>query len=562
MSLFKRLSIRRLSLYLLLLVVVAYGAFQAVISNRAPENILKDIIKDQCGQSDIECVCDKYLRHLLEYEPNGNETTHKCASKKEITKLVQSLRIFGNCILERNLLVDSDYITKVEHKLLPMFTQKPATFVRWNGDVIKKSNLASGDKVNTFSYWSNESRTMSSSGIVISVSEGQVEDMMRLIRVLRYLENQLPIQIVHRRDITKVSQDRIISEARDNLSLVDKNNNISIKINNFQQDVWFVDAFECIEPMYQNEFKRYSNKWIAVLFNSFKEMILLDADSVPFINLQEFLKMEKYTKTGALFFKDRALTETLWSSQISFYKNLIPTDIEKNNGGLNLSIIGIEKIKNNTFFDLNRRHMMESGLVVMNRAQHLPGLLMATRLQLWNTMGEPVHGDKELFWLGQLISGNDNYEFIDKYAGSIGEIKPNASFQKRTICSVQVGHFDENNELLWINGGLKVCKKNSASYDYDKVKELRKNFDSVDSLQKYYSKPMNIDGAIILSHKKESLLGKFKQDSRWSNNKNMGCDNYFWCASLNGINDIGDELIVFNKTYTEYIRNITSIWVN
>ena len=59
------------------------------------------------------------------------------------------------------------------------------------------------------------------------------------------------------------------------------------------------------------------------------------------------------------------------------------------------------------------QHYMESGLVMINKDKHLNSILMITQINLIGPITGKVWGDKELFWLGFAINGDEEYYFDD-----------------------------------------------------------------------------------------------------------------------------------------------------
>ncbi|KAK6456534.1 uncharacterized protein RJT20DRAFT_135284 [Scheffersomyces xylosifermentans] len=510
-----------------------------------------DIDYSICDARDIACICDLYFTDLLQRQQQSSIS--ESSDKHQILQGVRNLRIFGKCFLGVSSEIPK-YIGEVEKTIFPMFSQHPPNYVRWNGEesellfTTKYSTSTTADISSSHSpsFWRRALHGMSGRGIVVSVGESQVDDVRRLIKVLRFLGNELPIQIVHKGDLSPISQDKIVKSGR---GTFDK------KLNALEQEIWFVDSSPCLSSEYFSRFTRYRNKWLPVLFSSFEEIILMDADTVPVVNPTTLLSNPKFERTGALFFKDRALLEKMWSSEAALFKSLFPSQLEQILFGMEIKTKGIFE---NTFFKLKRRHLMESGVVVINRKSHLSGLLMGCHLHMWSLTSEPVHGDKELFWLGQLLSGNTAFEFSDKNAGAIGKLHCQGKI--KSICSTQVAHFSDDGELLWINGGLSTCKKDTACYDYSQVKELRKEFSSCESLDSYYKSPITAQAALIVNHRNPSALEKLRPSFGWTQNPNLGCLGYFWCAKGLVENVRETELILFNNTFIEYLETIANVW--
>lgn len=87
-------------------------------------------------------------------------------------------------------------------------------------------------------------------------------------------------------------------------------------------------------------------------------------------------------------------------------------------------------------------------------------------LCLWTEpINSSVWGDKDLFWSSLSCAADENYEFNEYSAASVGErttdekrkYYPNS--QSNELCSTHPGHINEEGKLLWINSGFSYCKK-------------------------------------------------------------------------------------------------------
>lgn len=64
-----------------------------------------------------------------------------------------------------------------------------------------------------------------------------------------------------------------------------------------------------IKQQYLHKFNEFGNKILAILFNTFEEMIFIDADAILIQNPEKFFQLNKYQNSGALFFRDRNTPE-------------------------------------------------------------------------------------------------------------------------------------------------------------------------------------------------------------------------------------------------------------
>lgn len=514
-------------------------------------------------------MCETYFNTLHDVNANWSidnfqNSNYPLLSNQQVINSVRNLRIYGKCFIDQNSILADD---KLASKLFPFCTFQLPEYMRWDGTMASgipylnknhtpENRQQSASPKNPNHFWKYFKERMNGQGIVISLGEIGVLETMQLIKILRYLGNELPIQLVHKGDVSNESIQKIISAARDKVSVNDKT-----YITGFPQEVWFVNASSAIRDDSMTLFQRFSNKWIACLFNSFDDIILMDSDTIPFIKPSYFFHNVGFKENGALFFKDRENEETLKPSDVSFFKKLLPTTLESNTFGISMMS---SLTSDNKFFKHNSKHVMESGLVVMKRSTHLLGLLVSTNMQFWQRTSDPIYGDKELFWLGQSISGNERYQFNKDSAAAIGMIKEEQEGKTKSICSTQPAHFDKDKKLLWLNGGLKNCKKKASwKKDFNNHKHLRKTFKSMENLRTNYNQPIEINGAIIPPKVQRNSWNRIKNPKYgFQNTPSLGCNGYVWCAFVNEDvpNEDISEVIHFNEDEIEHIRIITTIW--
>lgn len=111
-----------------------------------------------------------------------------------------------------------------------------------------------------------------------------------------------------------------------------------------------------------------------------------------------------------------------------------------------------------------------------------------------------VYGDKELYWLGLAIAGDENYEFNAHSAAAAGTVYIDLAHAQETendfaiICSSHPAHVNDDGKLLWVNSGFQFCKKNGWQKD-------RKNsrFDAFtdEEMRKLYTEPPAFQGAVV-----------------------------------------------------------------
>lgn len=492
-------------------------------------------------KEDLKINCIEYFNNLPQEIYDNQQLTLKL------------LRIYSKCFLQNEYNLNN--CSNFESLISPFFTGKLPIYTHWDNQsyVLPQST--------SFCNWNHFINQFINKGIVISISDNQdnIEESLSLLKILRFWSNTLPIQFVHKGDLSITNQNKLISMARDNLSL-NLSNGTLLNLSSSPQDLWFVDASPSISKKFLKKFTHFKNKWISMLFNLFQEIILMDTDVVPFINPSKFFDLEDYLKYNAHFFKDRLLPQFIDNYQLIHYKSLLPSGFEKK--FFNISV-DQSFIAENGFFNFGTKHLMESGLVIMNRTKpHFAGLLASVNLQLNDVTSKAVYGDKELFWIGQILIGNHNsFSFNDNNAAAIGTYNATS----KLICSTQMGHFDSNLKLLWTNGGLNICKKNYAFFwDYTWYKSLRKKFSSIAKMKKSYSNPVDLKFALIppkndiiptiIKNIKISMVDNFKKD------RSLGCDGYFYCAFRGDDPSDQGTLIKFNNDELNLYNHVIDIW--
>lgn len=435
---------------------------QLVVPHKAAHISVLSILSKFPTQASPSKNCKKLWNEIRQLKiPEYNDTNFDPENfdpffKKLINWEVQNntalIRSYNHCFLDQDICD-----VELEKDLYPWFTFESPTIN--SGPKTKNRKLFK--KLKCFK---DIKKNLKGKGIVLTATEFHFKGLVTLFTLLRALGNPLPIQIVHKGDLSDFVQDNLIKVAT-----VPFDEKLKFKIGANSKaklpklKVEFINVSGVIVPKYDYRFKRFQNKLLAYLFNSFKEVIIMDVDSVPFIPLQDFFNIEEYKRTGAFFFKDRLMHHGhSMPDTLDFFKELLPTAVEEDK--LNISRATKHTLENNFFNGFS--HMMESGLVIVDRSKHFSNSLMAISLAQWTrAIMSRIWGDKELFWLSMSISGDENYSFNENGAASVGQISPipNSHYPQqlelKELCSNHPGHVYKDNSLLWMNSGFKYCKK-------------------------------------------------------------------------------------------------------
>lgn len=486
----------------------------------------------------LEEVCENYFNSLIHHQDGQWHTDFTTYDNNEISTSVERIRLYGQCYLRNNFTPRSFDLTQIEQRLFPIFNAKELT-------------LKNKGKRETASMFSNYG---SGRGIVLSLGVMQMQDFGRLLAALGAIGNTLPIEVVHKGEL---SSKRML----DTIELAKKAS--------LPQTLTFKNVEDYIDPQHYVKFSRFANKWLPALFSSFEEVIIMDADVIPAIKPEALFDLEGYKSTGSYLFRDRAVSDEILPSKIMrLYRDLLPSKREVEKFGLPSPPEGRSRLE----FLTGHYHTVESGIVLMNRRKFFPGLLMGLALQLWKPTSNALWGDKELFWLGQSIAGEERYFVHPLSAGSIGLLrtldkkiitdpKERETVKNSMVCSIQVAHFSEQHELLWLNSGLLNCKFGSWFIDFGKY--FKDDFSSIEEMQKYYLQPVDVNAAIIAPHFKKPLFNWWKKmNIGFQKNREMGCSGYVWCAYDNPSDGHPGQKILLTDEQIERFNAVKKAWID
>lgn len=189
-------------------------------------------------------------------------------------------------------------------------------------------------------------------------------------------------------------------------------------------------------------------KPFALLAAPFKEVLLMDADSVLMQPPEALFADPGYKSEGALFFHDRTLFPTDHYKQ-EWLVGMFPKPLS-------------ERLKTLRYYKMQTTYEQEAGVVVIDKARHYAAVLAVCRLntppEREKVIHEETHGDKETFWLGFELLGHP-YSFMPHLPGSIGSVQ--VDFQDSSALAIcgKLAHFDRNGTLLWFNDSIADNKR-------------------------------------------------------------------------------------------------------
>jgi alpha 1,3-mannosyltransferase len=194
----------------------------------------------------------------------------------------------------------------------------------------------------------------------------------------------------------------------------------------------------------------WATKSFAALASSFGEAIIVDADAVFLRPPETFFDLPGYKTTGTFFFHDRLL----WQHDFQPRHEWWQSQITRPSAALNKSLVWTEDYAEEG----------DSGVVVLDKSR--PEVVAALLHVCWqNTKAVRdevtyaiTYGDKESWWFGFELTGTP-YVFEEHYGSMIGWPKDDSKPDDPEICSFTIAHVDDQDKVMWYNGGLLKNKK-------------------------------------------------------------------------------------------------------
>lgn len=569
------------------------------------DEIYKDVYKNPAKFKDSKLKKWNKIKSLLSEEDlnklDVNEETfenaiqslrmkkieHNEGSSLRIKHSLDHLKTFGSLFLDPKMTlgsVSSQLCYDVQRILFPWLSGELPKYETFN----LKSNKVEHKKFSsdTNCFVKKLQIDLEGKGIVVTANDNLVPELAALISLLKINGNKLPMQIVHKNDITQANIKHLVKIASDPVmklpSSWDSKKLPMSKITTF--DLTFVDVSRVIDPKYKSFFNGFGMKLLALLFNSFEEVIMLDTDTVPLLPLTDYFNMDRYIETNTLFFRDREANSFLYGSVVEFFKSYLNSDYENHFLGLNKPS---DETLRNRFFGDTARHFMESGLFVINKKEKFDGVLLSVVLQFFKLFTGSLHGEKEFIWLGQEYMSNE-YSFNKHGAVAIGELstgREELNLKSHELCSTHPGHLDDDGQtLLWFNSGFMTCKK-PQSYFKD-VNYARNKGKSLHELKVEYISPLIIKNALI-PPPAEYLSTSFAEDNGIEANQIIDpelnaeitpqqlfetepsrswimtphCSNYLWCAYDIIQGGESGKIVYFKPDLTELWQFWGDTWV-
>ncbi|CUM62882.1 uncharacterized protein PRCAT00000441001 [Priceomyces carsonii] len=410
------------------------------------------------------------------------------------------MRVFGKCFLDskqEGVSDDGDFCLTYARKLYPWLAGNYPIFENWKRGILKDGRYPHHvDKEfsqDSSCFLSNLISKSNGKGIVIPIypsdyKSHQIRNIRNLIKVLRALKNDLPIEITYMRgDLNENDKSALISEARTEISSFPDSfglyfqlkygrdiSNQFISSNDYpKQDLWFADLSTVKNskqhPMVSKSYLFNSPSFIlslSLIFNSFEDIIVLDSDAIPLLENfgSSLFQNEDYQKHGTLFFKNPSYTSSkprifnpgYFEVESFITLLLMPSSSDEKYFGISRRS-GVGAASNRVFVDHFFR-LMDPSLMVIKKSKTLSGLLVSCNFQLYPLLTARFAMaksslDPDFIWLGQEISGAQEEVVFNKNYGVAAGIftpeqnKPKYVTESKEICSSSWAQLYDKDDL-------------------------------------------------------------------------------------------------------------------
>jgi hypothetical protein len=180
-------------------------------------------------------------------------------------------------------------------------------------------------------------------GIVITAGNNQAPYLLTSIPSIRWLGCDLPIEIMYLGDADLSPSFQADLESLPGVTTRD----LSLIVND---DGWKLAG--------------WAAKPFSILFSSFREVMLVDADALFFVDPEVLFDDASFQNTGTLFFRDRLFMP---EAKKEWLKKILPHPPSS-------------KVQESRLWTGESGHMQESGVVLVDKWRHFVALLMVAKL--------------------------------------------------------------------------------------------------------------------------------------------------------------------------------------
>lgn len=426
-------------------------------------------------------------------------------------------------------------------------------------------------------WLNNFKNLLNGKGVVIPFYEGSVDDIKSLIRLLRALKNEYPVQVISYGPIEKDHKHALIDAAQKPLTdLPGSYNDVkdtfeeliveSEEVGLTTQELWFVDALAMLVPEAKEKWDDFPLSILATFASSFEEILLFDPTAIPLKNPGYFFSQREYEQKGAYFYRAKPM-HTREDRNINFFNKLLPSLIDL--VVFEIPILTAQSLDLPFFTGL--QEVQDPGVVVVDKSQHFAAINSLMQLGAFWPASYRGNVSQEL-WLGFLVSGDESFHFNKYFPAAISDELSEKDGAPQ-ICSAHTGHLDPvtSNELVWLTNGLMTCPAKDADAKADHGNAFKwKTFEKVEDMERYYRSRFKVTMAVVPPFVNTDSFDLKNDDglpeSPWM--EGDGCKGMVMCANSEiggktkyGSNKQRGQFLEFEALETDLIAFYGDIWL-
>ncbi|EGW34158.1 uncharacterized protein SPAPADRAFT_148647 [Spathaspora passalidarum NRRL Y-27907] len=401
--------------------------------------------------------------------------------EKSIVNQFNHMRVFGKCFLagesDEQESIDNKLCMDFQTQLYPWMSGKFPIYENWKNEKLPQNTVPIFDKSkqikNSACFIQQFKQNSNGKGIVIPFHptkgqprDKQIDNISRIIKVLRALKNRKPIQIVHLDTLTRQEKKLLVDAARTEILY-----RVVTDVHYPQQNLWFVDVSPVKNtqqhPVMVKQYLFNNINFVvslSMIFNSFEEAIIMTEHALPLLEKADYFNDQRYKETGLLFFK----SPTIYSKRpkrfppgfhevTSLVKQfLTPNDFDNHYFGLFKR--DDESLATGRFFLDNFQDILDPSIMAINKNIAFSGLLISANFQLHNTLTIRFKTKNNIFtpdfiWVSQEMAGNHNsISFNHNQAVAAGIFTPPSNLpkdvtQSQEICSSSWGQLSDDDDV-------------------------------------------------------------------------------------------------------------------
>jgi hypothetical protein len=492
----------------------------------------------------------------------NSEYAQAKAVEEKFTKFISNTRVYGKCFIENNIFAKesmfwSDSSEQDESQKVHLSNEFGIKFFPWSPQikpVFKRFGLKTVDMgipqvsdsytqptEGRASFFHKFRSSLNGKGIVIPVqTKKDYEYTLHLIKLLRFLNVNLPVQIVHK-GLLNPEQEISLYHA-----LTDDVNESSLFMDEILEslpvgynsefppieDAWIVNIALVFDDNYTKDMKSATFKTASLLFSSFEEVILLDPLTVPVRRLFELFDTIGYKKTGSYYFPNYRMNEPSSPNEVEFVKSLFPTNVDEHVFGA--TNVLEEPLQDSRLFGDNMAYSISTDVIALNTKTHFLGLLLSLHLQFSKVEFKTKDLKNDMPWLGPLIAGTSQLYIHEVPVSVIGDftLEENKFIQSvsEEICSIHRAYLDSFDgsaqPVLFITNGVSNC---NADVNLEKETKLR-FYSSFKDKGKAVRDRTLFKAAIVPGKQEVTSRNSIGEVERFITNEYGICNSESWCA--------------------------------